>query len=173
MDYFIELLLELIRYSLPALVVWLLIRQHFNHQLQLESAKLYAKKKESNATPRLQALERLVLLSERIDLSSLCMRLNSSESSSRDLHNALIVSIQKEYEHNLAQQIYISSDLWKMIELLKDRSIESISTQYIHFEKAEKNEFVNAIVIVGAEIRQKIAQKVKDAIRTETEKLLS
>ena len=36
------------------------------------------------------------------------------------LTNAMVVSVQKEYEHNLAQQLYTSNKLWEIITLSKN-----------------------------------------------------
>jgi len=42
----------------------------------------------------------------------------------------MIISIQKEYEHNMAQQLYASPKLWEIISLAKNDMIAMVSNTY-------------------------------------------
>ena len=49
--------------------------------------------------------------------------------SSEVLKNSMIISVQKEYEHNMAQQLYTSQKLWDIITLAKNDIISIISSE--------------------------------------------
>ncbi|HMW75898.1 MAG TPA: hypothetical protein PKD40_09585, partial [Saprospiraceae bacterium] len=57
---------------------------------------------------KLQAYERLSLFCERISIPSLILRLNQPGMNTQALRYAMLISIQKEFEHNITQQMYIS-----------------------------------------------------------------
>ena len=83
------------------------------------------------------------------------------------LKNALLIAIQKEYEHNLTQQIYVSGPLWEMITLLKDQTIATITQSYIDTEKDGKERFEIKLSGAGKTIDQSMTAKVREAIRKE------
>ncbi len=72
---------------------------------------------------RLQAYERLSLLSERISLQNLISRTSSSGLSARQMQASLVESIKQEYDYNISQQIYVSPEVWKAINNLKEQNI--------------------------------------------------
>lgn len=64
---------------------------------------------------RLQAYERLALYMERITPETMLIREQMKVNTAYDLHTLLITAIRQEFEHNIAMQIYISSDTWGKI----------------------------------------------------------
>ncbi len=72
---------------------------------------------------RLQAYERLALLTERISLQSLLSRNNNASLTHRQMQTVLIDSIKQEYEYNISQQIYVSTEVWRAINNLKEQNI--------------------------------------------------
>jgi hypothetical protein len=44
------------------------------------------------------------------------------------LHLTLITSIRSEYEHNLSQQIYMSSDAWNAVKEAREETVKIIHT---------------------------------------------
>ena len=165
----LEVLFHIIQYSLPALVVFLLMRQFLKGQLLNEQIKSRGQLQKDTLALRIQAYERLVLFCERIDLSSLLLRLNTPETRPEHLKHALMVSVQKEFEHNLTQQIYVSSELWQMISLLKEKTIASISQVDGGQVNMEKDDLVDQLVTTGNALSSTIGTKVKAAIRKELE----
>jgi hypothetical protein len=43
------------------------------------------------------------------------------------LHSALLASIRAEWEHNLSQQLYVSSTTWELVKNAKDNVVKLIS----------------------------------------------
>lgn len=72
---------------------------------------------------RLQAYERITLLTERISLQNLLSRVNNSGLSCRQMQISLIDSIKQEYDYNMSQQIYVSPEVWRAVNNLKEQNI--------------------------------------------------
>ncbi|MBW6490299.1 MAG: hypothetical protein K0B15_03785 [Lentimicrobium sp.] len=77
---------------------------------------------------RLQAYERMIMLLERIAPSQLIMRNINSGQSATDLQNELIANIRQEFEHNLSQQVYISSNAWELIKNARESVVSNINS---------------------------------------------
>jgi len=64
---------------------------------------------------RLQAYERMCLFLERITPNNLLLRLAPSAMSALELQQIILHEIREEYNHNVAQQLYISTQAWEQI----------------------------------------------------------
>lgn len=95
-----------------------------------KSVKKYAGLTEIVAPLMIQAFERLVLYLERIRFSVLVKRVYAPGMSRSDLQFAMIQNIQDEFEHNLAQRLYVSEELWMMVVLTKDESLKSVNEAF-------------------------------------------
>lgn len=81
-----------------------------------------------NTTPlRLQAYERLVLLTERIALPNLISRLNQSGISALEMKIILTENIKHEFEYNSTQQLYVNQSGWDAVCNLKEQNIMLIN----------------------------------------------
>jgi hypothetical protein len=89
-----------------------------------EQKKIVAKTSQSL---QLQAYERLVILAERISIPSLISRLNQSGINKSDMQALLTQTIKQEFDHNLSQQIYVSTEAWEAIRNLKEQNIHLIN----------------------------------------------
>ena len=85
---------------------------------------------ETIAPLMIQAFERLVLYLERIRFSVLVKRVFMPGMTRSDLQFALIQSIQDEFEHNLAQRLYVSEEIWMMVVLTKDEALKTINEAF-------------------------------------------
>lgn len=92
--------------------------------------KKSAEVSETVAPLMIQAFERLVLYLERIRYSVLIKRVYVPGMSRSDLQFAMIQGIQDEFEHNLAQRLYLSEELWMMVVLTKDESLKGINEAF-------------------------------------------
>lgn len=123
-------IIELLSYTLPALitggVAYFLFQSHFKDQ-QNTRRWLLQKESQKHALPlRLQAYERLSLFLERINPAKLLIRLTPISNDKNDYANYVIATIEQEYEHNLTQQIYLSSACWNFITTAKNATIQMI-----------------------------------------------
>lgn len=81
-----------------------------------------------NTTPlRLQAYERLVLLTERIALPNLISRLNQPGLSALEMKIILTENIKHEFEYNSTQQLYVNQSGWDAVCNLKEQNIMLIN----------------------------------------------
>ncbi len=74
-------------------------------------------------TLRLHAYERLTLLVDRIALPNLISRVNQGGLSAREMQVLLTRNLREEYEYNISQQIYVSSDSWNAVKNLKEQNM--------------------------------------------------
>lgn len=123
-------IIELLFYTLPAVVTGGVAYYFFSMHTKNEEGRrryLIHKEAQKNAMPlRLQAYERLVLFLERINPSKLLIRISPQSSNKFDYEEYVIAQIEQEYEHNLTQQIYISSESWDIITTAKNATIQMI-----------------------------------------------
>lgn len=135
-------LLEILKYTIPSVVVFLtsffLIRFYLKNEEKQRKFELSMNYKESILPLRLQAYERLVLFLERISPDSLVMRINRSDVTVSQLQNDLINGIRSEFEHNLAQQTYISSSAWEMVKAAKNSMIKLVNESALDFKPDAK-----------------------------------
>lgn len=132
-------IIELLFYTLPALITGGVAYYFFLHYTQNEEKKRQFALKRNNqkqALPlRLQAYERMALFMERIGLTKLLIRIAPISADQNDYANLLIAHIEQEFEHNLTQQIYLSDECWTIIVTAKNTTIQII-------RNAAKNENV-------------------------------
>lgn len=76
---------------------------------------------------RLQAYERLVLLTERVALPNLISRLNQPGISAIEMKIILTENIKHEFEYNSTQQLYVSPISWDSVRNLKEQNIMIIN----------------------------------------------
>ena len=76
---------------------------------------------------RLQAYERIILFLERIAPESILMRMNRTGMTAAQLQTELQATIRHEYEHNLVQQVYISSEGWQRVQVAKSQITKMIN----------------------------------------------
>lgn len=120
----------LITFLLSSLIVggiaYYFFKTHVEH-LQ-EKAKLDLKLKFYKETLpiRIQAYERLTLLTERLALGNLVNRVKPFGNDKQAYEDLLIQTIEQEFEHNLVQQIYVSNQCWQVIKTAKNSTISKI-----------------------------------------------
>ena len=125
-------ILEILKYTLPALIVFLtavvLIRGFFRNEEQRRSRQDSELNREKTLPVRMQAYERMALFLERVSPESLVMRVNKPRMTAAQLQSELLSAIRSEFEHNAAQQVYISSDAWEKIKIAKNNVISLINS---------------------------------------------
>lgn len=99
--------------------------------IQNDERKRLLELKEHNksviAPIRLQAYERMAMFLERIEPNQLILRLNDGNTNNAGLRLLLIATIRSEFEHNLSQQIYLSTEVWDKICNAKEDIIRIIN----------------------------------------------
>ena len=76
---------------------------------------------------RVEAYQRAVLLMDRISPNSLVMRMHNPGLPAKMMQAELLKSIREEFDHNVAQQIFISPKAWEMVRNSKEEIIKIIN----------------------------------------------
>src|SRR5580692_10093889 len=110
---------ELLKYTLPALIVFLtayfLLTRYMQKDATAKAIEMKLKRDKEIVLLRLQAYERLALFLERISPANVISRVRTPDMLSSELQYGMVKNIREEYEHNLSQQIYVSSAAWNLI----------------------------------------------------------
>lgn len=123
-------ILEILKYTLPALIVliasYLIVQKFLVSELRRKQLALLHDTQNITIRMRLQAFERLALLMERVHPRQMVPRVYISGMTVSMLQQALVTTIRSEYEHNLSQQIYVSREVWESIKKAVEQEIGMI-----------------------------------------------
>jgi hypothetical protein len=127
-----DTVLEILKYLLPALVVFAttiyMVKKYFDGEERKRQHQIFLNNQNMITPLRLQAYERAILFLERISPENLIMRVNKPGFTSQQLQSELMHTIRSEFEHNLTQQIYISPGAWEMLKIARGRTIQIINS---------------------------------------------
>ena len=127
-------LLEIIKITVPALVVFItvyyLMKTYLDKQYRLKVLEFKQSQGNTTIPLRLQAYERLSLFCERIAAPSLMLRLREEDQTNAALRMAMLITIQQEFEYNITQQVYVSDPLWQIIKISRDNTVMDINGMY-------------------------------------------
>lgn len=126
----LERIIELLSFTIPSIVTGAVAYYFFVAHTKNEERKLklsLLKENQKLSLPiRLQAYERMALFLERINPSSLLLRVKSVNNDKNAYATSIINAIEQEFEHNLSQQIYISDKCWSVIITAKSTTVQMI-----------------------------------------------
>lgn len=107
-------------------LAWLswLVTYIYGQKQAMEAARLAAEQQaafEAATLPvKLQALERLILLLERLRPDGLVHRISTDQPAAA-IQLQLLVQLRAEFEHNLAQQLYVKPSTWEKVSQARDQ----------------------------------------------------
>ena len=123
-------ILGLLFYCIPAIITGVIAYLFFREHVENENNRrnfLIQKDLQKDALPiRLQAYERMSLFLERIKPSKLLLRVKPTSTNKEDYESLLIANIEQEFDHNLAQQIYVTDKCWSITSTAKNATIQMI-----------------------------------------------
>jgi hypothetical protein len=128
----LALTFEILKFLLPSLVLFFTVRLVAVAYMKNEEKKREDNKNAGNSQAilplRLQAYERLILLLERITPAQAINRALQPGMTTYHFQLMLIQNIREEFEHNVAQQIYVSPSGWALLKSAKEEIIRLINT---------------------------------------------
>ena len=127
MKMFVFLGILIVTCSALVYVIYLFLKKQGEKELIYLQGELKKQRQEYFLPTRLEAYQRSILLMERMHPNSLVMRLHNPGIPARALQMEFIKSIREEYEHNVAQQLFISPQGWQMIKNSKEDIIKLIN----------------------------------------------
>lgn len=153
MPVWLEVVLEIIKLTIPALIVFFtvqaLLKQFLIGQQQLRMLELRKDQQGDTLPLRMQAYERLSLFCERISIPNLLLRLRKEGMTAAQLRLNMMLAVQQEYEHNITQQVYVSDQLWQILYVARDDAIKTINlAAEIVDPKADAKELAETIFAI-------------------------
>jgi hypothetical protein len=127
MNILIQVLILLITAFGIIYIVYLFLNKQ--NSKELNQLKLELKKDRQNffLPNRVEAYQRIILLLERINPNSLIMRNHNPSLSAKNMQSELLKVIREEFDHNIAQQVFISIEGWETVKNSKEETIKIIN----------------------------------------------
>jgi hypothetical protein len=114
-----DLVFTLFQTLLPAFLVTVIAYYFLSSYMKNEERRrrfITVRESQVKTLPtRMAAYERLVLFLERIKPASLVVRTKSGQMTKAAYEQTIIAAIEQEFEHNIAQQIYVSEECWNIL----------------------------------------------------------
>ncbi len=158
-----ELLADILKITIPALIVfftaWLLLRTMIKNDQDKRRQELVLQNSRTVTPVKLQAYERIVLFLERISLESMIVRVSSPDMTANQLHSTLVNTIRSEFEHNLSQQIYMSTQAWEVVRNARSNMIKIINSE------AEKMQPTASGMMLSKSLLERVMELEKEPTR--------
>lgn len=106
---------------------YFLIKNDIQNYFRFKTLEVNKDNKTALLPLRLQAHERLIVFIERINPANLLVRLHQPAIELSALQSIILNEIKAEYQHNIAQQLYVDSTSWSVVRKLKDDTIAMIN----------------------------------------------
>jgi hypothetical protein len=173
----LALTFEILKYLLPAVVLYFIVRLIIRAYLENEEKKRTVSKNSGTSQDtlqlRLQAYERLILLLERITPSQVVNRALQPGMTVYHLQMMLLQVIREEFDHNVAQQIYVSPSGWAMIKTAKEEIILLINSSAAETDAgAGGGDLARQILERWAKLDQNPVQIAIDQLKAEVRQIL-
>ena len=194
-----EAVLELLKLTLPSLLVfltaWMVLRTFLKKETDVVRGMLIRDSENKRVELlqssqrillpiRLQAYERMSLFCSRIEFGTLVTNTDASTQMSAEMYKTLIImQVEEEFSHNVAQQVYMTDDLWSIILLAKKEVTQVCQKLYSDLEhkyavnslegEPSATEFLEALVAYLKETPQIGYVQALKAIKTEVSVLFA
>ncbi len=126
-----EVVLQIALIIFPAGAVLLttifFLRKESSQELRSMQIEMKKQRQEFFLPNRVESYQRAVLLMERIHPNSLVMRLHNPGLPARALQAEFLQAIRDEYDHNVAQQLFVSIQGWQMVKNSKEETVKIIN----------------------------------------------
>lgn len=127
-----------------------------------------------SVTLKLQAYERLVLLTERIALSNLIGRLNQTGISAYEMKLILTENIKAEFDYNSTQQLYVTPVCWDAVRNLKEQNIMIVNqvASLLPADASAQDLNKKLLELLMAQPNSSLHEMVLQALNFEAQKLM-
>lgn len=164
-------LFEIIKILLPSAIVFLtayyLVKNFLDHENRKRTVDLKLANQTVITPIRLQAYERVILFLERINPTSMVMRMNKV-GGAQDFQSEILKAVRTEFEHNLSQQIYMSTKSWDAVVKAKEETIKLINVAATRTTpQSTAMELAQAIVGVASQLSELPTKAAIDFIKKE------
>ncbi len=91
---------------------------------------------------RVQAYERFLLYLERVQLPQLVKRVYEPGMEKGVFHLMLLQTVREEFEHNLAQQLYVAGTTWSAVMKAKEELVNQINETFEQLKDEEDTSII-------------------------------
>jgi hypothetical protein len=134
----LQQILEIAKYILPSIVVllatYLIVDKFLVKEIEKKQLSIFQQNSSVTLQMRLQAYERLAIFIERLHATSLISRYYTQGATVQDLQIAMVQGIRAEFEHNISQQLYVSSEVWQTVKTVMEQEITMLNRIGSSFE---------------------------------------
>lgn len=127
----LEQILEIIKLTLPAVVVLvatvMIVNKFLIRDTERKQLAIFQQNSTTTLQLRLQAYERLTIFIERVNAKSLISRYYIQDATAQDIQLAMVQGIRTEFEHNLSQQLYVSHEVWLTVKTVMEQEITMLN----------------------------------------------
>ena len=118
---------------------------------------------------KVQAYERFLLYLERVQLPQLVKRVYTPGMEKGTFHLQLLQNVREEFEHNLAQQLYVSNSTWNAVVNAKEELVNQINTT---FEQLKDEEDVSILAQSLVALPNPMVEQAVAVLKHDFERLL-
>ena len=118
---------------------------------------------------KVQAYERFLLYLERVQLPQLVKRVYTPGMEKGTFHLILLQNVREEFEHNLAQQLYVSNSTWNAVVNAKEELVNQINTT---FEQLKDEEDVSILAQSLVALPNPMVEQAVAVLKRDFERLL-
>ena len=118
---------------------------------------------------KVQAYERFLLYLERVQLPQLVKRVYVPGIEKGTFHLQLLQNVREEFEHNLAQQLYVSNSTWNAVQNAKEELVNQINST---FEQLKDEEDVAILAQALVALPNPMVEQAVAILKRDFERLL-
>ncbi|MCE2711819.1 MAG: hypothetical protein LW688_04690 [Cryomorphaceae bacterium] len=172
MDILLQIALIIIPSGAVMLTAIYFLRRESSKEVFNMKAELKKQRQEYFLPSRVEAYQRAILLMERIHPNSLVMRLHNPGLPAKALQADFLKAIREEYDHNVAQQLFISPQGWQMVKNSKEETIKIINIAGNQMLATSTGMDLSAKIFeIVAEVGQLPTEITVDYLKTELQEL--
>lgn len=172
MDIVLQIALIVIPAGLVLVTAVFMLKKMSERDVRNLNVELKKERQKQTLPLRLDAYQRLVLFSERINPNALIMRLHNPGLPAMVFQQKLLQAIREEYDHNVAQQIFISPETWSIVKRAKEETIKLINMAAQECSQtAIADELAQKTFEIVAQMDQVPTDIAAMALKTEMQKL--
>lgn len=173
MEIFGNILLATIPAGIVLYGSFLLVKTFIEKEQTTALGRLQIKNNEVTMPLRLQAYERLALYLERITPNNLVSRINQKDLNVGGLHYLMLDAVREEFNHNIAQQIYMSDEVWQTVVSAREEVISMLNQVVDPIDKeAPSIEYARAIYQHVLSVEHDYTAPALMALKDEARKLM-
>jgi hypothetical protein len=145
---------------------------NFSESLAVQG-ELRKQRQEFFLSHRMEAYQRAILYMERIHPVTIVMRMNQQNVNAVLFQSMLLKAIRDEYDHNVAQQMFISPNAWHLLKNAKEETVKLINVGASDLPSdASSSDLAKAIINLTADINPLPSEIAIEALKAEFQQLL-